>query len=173
MTIGVEEAIQQFLAIASELRAESTLTAESVLQRVIEFYRDVRIESADIESDGDMLLLQWGTIEPLLADQPVDLRNASDDDLKFDETERKYLDFTRQIFAGGDDEDADFDDSAIQLSITLAYGPATGDEPSSNQWVHQPKGLDRAIKKLRALPFAVGLWGLQPDRLVATVNYCG
>ena len=173
MTIGVEEAIQQFLAIARELRAESTLTAESVLQRVIKFYRDVRIEDADIDSDGDMLLLQWGTIEPLLADQPVDLRNASDDDLRYQETERKYLDFTRQIFAEGDDEDADFDDSAIQLSMTLAYGPATGDEPSSNQWVHEPKGIDRGIKKLREVPFVASLWGLQPDRLVATVNYCG
>jgi hypothetical protein len=172
MTISVEEAIQQFLAIAREAQAESTLTAESVVECVIRFYRDVRIAGADIESDGDMLLLQWGTIEPLLADQPADLRNASDDDLRFDETERKYLDFTRQVFAG-DEEDAEFDDSAIQLSMTLTYGPATGDEPSSNQWIHQPKGIDRGIKRLRAVPFVAGLWGLRPDRLVATVNYCG
>ncbi len=173
MTIDMEEAIQQFLAIAHELQAESPLTAGNVLERVIEFYRDVRIELANIESDGDMLLLQWGTMKPLLADQPIDLRNASDDNLRFDGTERKYLDFTRQVFAEGDDEDAEFDDSAIQLSMTLAYGPATGDESSSNQWVHQPKGIDRGIKKLRAVPFVAGLWGLQPDRLVATVDYCG
>jgi len=118
MAVDLETAIQQFLDTARDLQAASTLTAETVLQRVIQLYRDVRINGAAIDSDGDMLLLQWGSTIPLVADKPMDLRSASDEDIAFEASEQQYIDLTRQVFAAGDDEDADFDDSAVHLSTT-------------------------------------------------------
>ena len=159
MTVDLETAIQQFLDTARNLQAEPTLTADTVLQRVIQDYRDVRIDGAAIDADGDMLLLQWGATTPLLADAPMDLRNASDDDIAFDESEQQYVDFTRQVFAAGDDEDADFDESAVQLSMTLVFGPATGDEPSSNQWIENPDKIVRDIETFRNVPFVQRLLG--------------
>ena len=88
-----------------------------------------------------------------------DLRNASDDDIAFDESEQQYVDFTRQVFAAGDDEDADFDESAVQLSMTLVFGPATGDEPSSNQWIENPYKIVRDIETFRNVPFVQRLLG--------------
>ncbi len=173
MAIDLETAILRFLETARDLQVESSLTAEAVLQRVIQDYADVRIDGAAIDSDGDMLLLQWGATSPLVTENPVDLRNASDDDIAFDECERQYIDFTRQVFAAGDDEDAGFDESAVQLSITLVYDQATGGEPSSNQWIENPRRIDSVTTKFRNDPFVHGLLAAPVSRLVATVQHCG
>ena len=84
MTIDLDTTIQRFLEIAFDLQTESALTAEAVLQRVVQDYRDVRIDGASIDADGDMLLLQWGVILPLVTGNPLDMRNASDDDTAFE-----------------------------------------------------------------------------------------
>ncbi|WP_164104405.1 hypothetical protein [Candidatus Laterigemmans baculatus] len=173
MTVDLEAAIRQFINAARDLQAEPEVTAEAVLQRVIQGYRDVRIDRASLNSDGDMLLLQWGAISPLIAEGPADLRNASADDIAFEQSERQYIDFTRQVFAAAEDEDADFDDSAVQLSMTLVYGQATGDEVSSNQWIENPRRIDNAITKFRDDPFVQRLMAAPASRLVATVQHCG
>ncbi len=173
MAVGLETAIQQFLDTARELQAAATLTAETVLQRVIQLYRNVRIDGAAIDSNGDMLLLQWGCTTPLVAEKPIDLRNASDDDIAFEESEQQYIDITRQVFAAGDDEDADFDDLAVHLSINLVYGPASGNEPLADQWIGNPDAIEREIKKFRSVPFVQRLLGVKASRLVATVCHCG
>jgi hypothetical protein len=173
MTIDLETAIQRFLETARNLLTESAITAEAVLQRVVQDYCDVRIEGASIDTEGDILLLQWGAISPLVTDNPLDLRNASDAEIAFEKLERQYIDFTRQVFVAGDDEDVDFDDSAVQLSITLVYGLATGDEPSSNQWIANPRRIDSEIAKFTIYPFVQKLFATPTSRLVATVQHCG
>jgi hypothetical protein len=173
MAVDTETVIQQFLESARALQAVSSLTAEVVLQRVIQMYRDVRIEGAKIDFDGNMLLLQWGAANPLASDKPIDLRNASDNDISFEKTEQKFLDITRQIFAVGDDEVEDFDESAIQLSMTLFYGPALDDDPSSHKWIEEPNGIERGIKAFKSVPFVQQLLDIKASRLVATVDFCG
>lgn len=173
MSIDLETAIQRFLQAARDLQVESALTTEAVLRRVIQDYADVRIAGAPIDSDGDMLLLQWGATSPLVTENPVDLRNASDEDMAFEEYQRQYIDFTRQILVVGDDEATDFDESAVQLSITLVYGQATGNEPSSNQWIENPRRIDSVITQFRKDPFVHRLLAAPVSRLVATVQHCG
>lgn len=173
MPIDLETAVQQFLDTAREMQADAALTAEVVLQRVIKNYRDVRIDGAELDSDGDMLLLQWGAGSQLASDAPMDCRTAADDDAAFEDSKRQYIDFTRQVFAAGDDDDAEFDDLAVQLSLTLVYGPATGNEPSSNQWIGDLRRIDREIAKFTSDPFVQSLLATPATRLVATVQHCG
>ena len=73
----------------------------------------------------------------------------------------------------GEDEDTDFDDSAVQLSMMLVYEQATGDEPSSNCWIENPRRIDNAITKYRDDPFVRRLLTTPVSRLVASVQYCG
>ncbi|WP_339910683.1 hypothetical protein [Symmachiella dynata] len=172
MSIDVESAIQQFLRNAKALQSKSQLTAEDVLQWMAAFYRNERIEGAEVDADGDMLLLQWGIQCPPMATEPIDIRNTTEVEIRFEDFETRYIDFTRQIFAAVSD-DAEFDDSAIQLSLTLIYGPASGDEPSSNIWISEPDQLVEKISEFRQEPFVEQLLGTVATRLEATVQRCG
>lgn len=177
MTVDLETAIQQFLDFAGELQENLDLTAEVVQARMLQFYREVRVEDATFDEDRDMLLLQWGPFVPLVLNRPVDLRyvndmNEFDEQFKFEEVEQRYLDFTRQIFAPEDGE-AEFDDVAVQLSLTLTYGPASSNEPSENQWIHTPSEIEEGIAKFHCVPFVAQHFSLSPMRLTATVDYCG
>ncbi len=171
MVITLETAIQQFLDQARQLQAEPTPTAEAVLRRVIQDYRDLRIDGTLLDSDGDMLLLQWGSTFPLVTENPVDLRDTLDDNIAFEESERQYINLTRQVFVTREDDE--FDNSGIHLSISLVYGPARGDEPSSNQWIDNPEKLKSDIETFRNVPFVKELLDEMPSRIVAIAQFCG
>lgn len=161
LPIDLETAIAHFLALGRRLLETPSLTGERVLSELTAWYRDTRVEGAAVERDDDMLLFQWGAMRPLLVSVPTDLRHVTDIDLKFAEQAVRYLDFTRQVFAlnGGED----FDDSAVQMSITLGFGLADGCEPLSNTWVPTPAGIDKGKAELWGTPFAQSLLSLPPQ----------
>ena len=170
MTKNLESAVVHFLALASELQTDPSTTAESALTRIAEFYTGIRITAAEIDDDGDMLLFQWGASSPITeCETPIDLRGETD----FEEgsAEFGYLDFTRQV--NPENEDDDFDDSAIQMSVTLFYEPATGDESMDNQWICSPQELDEGIEKLRKDTFVAKVLSAKPSRIIAFVDNCG
>lgn len=171
MTIEQETAIQRFLDIARSWQSRRT-SVMGVLEEFTNFYRDTRIDGAAIEADGDMLLLQWGADSHLMLAEPADLRDMTDDDLQFDEQESRYLDFTRQVMVNNEEE-TDFDDSAIQLSITFVFEKADGNEKSGNLWIPGPKEMEAGLQKFKATPFVVELLAKKPTRMVATVGLCG
>src|SRR5579859_4798472 len=134
--INFETAIANFLTLGQRPQAAEPLTGEQVLNELTAWYRDCRIESAAIDDDADMLLLQWGATRQLIVAEPMDLRKRSDDDPVFAAQEVRYLHFTRQVFAadadvdeevewGEEDEDGEveFDDTAVQMHITLGFQP--------------------------------------------------
>ncbi len=172
MAVDQETAIQKFLDFSKRLQADPDLTAEKALNQMVEFYTDVRIEGAELDDDGYMLLLQWGAIRPLLVDQPVDLRK-SPDDVDFDDTEYTYLDITRQVLAVGDDGDPDFDESAVQLSISLFYEAPEGKVKGANLWISQPDDLTKSLAEFKAVPFVSQHLGAKISRMTATVGHCG
>ena len=173
MTVDLEAAIKQFLELAEELQVEPLLTAELVLQRLLSFYKETRVSGASLDYDGDMVLLQWGKTRAMIADTPIDLRDSSDFKITFEEKESQYLDFTRQIFAESEDEDAEFDDSAVQLGLTVIYQKANGDEPSSNLWIDTPEQINNEIKRYRENAYVQSLLDVKATKLISTVSYCG
>jgi len=69
--------------------------------------------------------------------------------------------------------DDDFDDSAVQMSITLGFDVADGDEPSSNLLVDTPEGIDRGKEDFCTIPFVHSLLRVPPRSVAITVGYCG
>ena len=187
MNVDQESAVIQFLNLARNWQSRC-LNAVEILPEFVAFYRDVRIEGAPVEADGDMLLLQWGAGRHALISEPTDMRKSDDVETRFAEEKSQYLDFTRQVFVGStegesDDEDdeepededdePDFDDAAIQMSMTLVFGPAVGDEKSGNLWIEEPQRIDQSLKKHEAMPLVRELMHDKPVRYVATVFHCG
>jgi hypothetical protein len=170
MEIDQEAAVAQFLKLARSCQ-ERNLTAAEVVREFTTFYRDIRIAGAAVNEDADMLLFQWGAGQHLLLTEPRDLRESDDGELQFDPADLLFLDFTRQVFTG-DDED-DFDDLAIQMGLTLVYGPANPKTESGNLWIRPPKRIDWDLKKHAAQPLVAELLNAAPTRYVATVGNCG
>ncbi len=92
--------------------------------------------------------------------------------MTFADQKLRYLDFTRQVFAAGDDEDADFDDAAVQMSITLGFEPADGSEPNSNHWVHTPGDIDAGKREFLDVPFVKTLVRVPTRTIAITVGHC-
>jgi len=165
--------IAEFLALGRRLQASKPLTGQRVLDELTAWYRDIRVNGASLDEDADMLLLQWGATQPLLVAEPTDLRGFGDDELKFSDQELKYLGFTRQVFAADEDEDAEFDDAAVQMSITLGFAPADGSEAGSNQWINTPDDIEGGKREFLAVPFVQSLIGVPARSVAITVGHCG
>lgn len=172
-TRDFEESIKEFLALGRELRKATPLTAENALNELIEWYKTRRIHGASLERDDDMLLLQWGAQQPLTVSEPTDLRRLSDSDITFAETSYRYVDVTRQVFPSNGDDTVEFDDVAVQMSITLFYEPSQGNEPSDNMWITTPNSIETNLEEFRAVPFIKELLNASVHRSVITVGHCG
>lgn len=170
--VDFETAIADFLAMGQRLQAEGPLNGERALEALATWYQETRVEGAALDEDADMLLLQWGATRPLVLSGPADLREVGDTDLRFVERDLQYLDFTRQVFAAVDDEEA-FDDAAVQMSITLGFSPADGSEPGANRWIATPGDLEAARREFLGVPFVKERIAL-PARVIAiSVGPCG
>lgn len=93
------------------------LRPEAGVAAMISFYKNERADDCDIDSDGDMLLFQWGTYD-------------------WGEGEHFEFDITRQfIGASGEDEEI------WQLSLTFKFPPdkSLQELADGNRWCH---GLD-------------------------------
>ena len=96
---------------------------------MLSFYRSSRVRGCDLESDGDMLLFQWGTHD-------------------WGHGEHFEIDITRQL--AWDDRGwlqralrREADPEIWQLSLTYGFEPADGLSAfgSGNRWCHSPAEL--------------------------------
>jgi hypothetical protein len=145
---NIEEAVSRFLEIGRNIKESNPITGRVVLERVLRWYREVRIAGTDFDEDDDMLLLQWGSLNPLLLSEPTDMRHRAGEKWQFSQEPHRYIDFTRQVCPASDNDDEEFDDVAVQMSITLAFEPADGSEPSGNTWISTPDAIDDGTKAL-------------------------
>jgi hypothetical protein len=168
-----EEVVQAFEKLAKPFVGAGSLDPRTMLEQFIQFYRDVRISGASLDEDGDMLLLEWGTAQPHLLDRFTDLRTRNPNRLKFDRTTYQWLGLTRQVFASGGDEEAEFDDGAITLSLFLFFERATADQEASNLWIHGPNNISAALKKFTAAGYVKRLLSSRTSRVNAFVSAIG
>jgi hypothetical protein len=171
--VDLETSVSDFLTLGRKLFSFQPLTGEYVLGELIAWYKDSRIIGAPLDKDTDMLLLQWGKIRPLDLIEPTDLRTVSDDNIQFMEGKYQYLNFTRQVFANNEKKSLEFDDTAVQMSITLCYEPSTGSEPNSNLWIGMPSEIESTLAKYRATPFIGILLAIPAQQAIITVDHCG
>lgn len=180
-TDDLETSISDFLALGKQLLTSSTLTGDHVLRELLDWYKKNRVLGASVDENADMVLLQWGAEEPRNLTEPVDLRTTEPVDFHTVDEETlfspglkyQYLDFTRQVFANNEEKSLDFDDVALQMSITLYFQPATGREPNSNLWIQIPTKIEQADAKFRETPFVAMLLNRPAWRATCKVENCG
>ena len=173
MEAELETAVGQFLELARSYQ-ERNVTASEILQDVADAFRNMRIAGADLDDDGDMLLLEWGSGQQFVLDRPTDLRHSDEVDLESDEA--LYLAFTRQIsIVDEDNEDEEFDDEAIQMRLICVYKSESGDKDVSdgNLWITEPRRLERDLKKFASQRFVSQRIDQPWSRLIAYVDHCG
>jgi hypothetical protein len=171
-TVDLEAATLDFLSVGRRLQAMASPTWHDVLAGYSRPYRDERISGADLNQDGDMLLLQWGVITPLDVAEPTDIRGFADTDLRFASAQFRYLNLTRQVNVATGDED-EFDDSAVQMSVSLLYEQVDGREPGGNLWIAAPQEVDERLREFEAVPFVAARLSRPAARVVVTVGHCG
>jgi hypothetical protein len=172
-TIDLEGAISEFLAWGERLHSSQPVTGQQVLAEMIDWYRDTRIQDAPVDLGEDMLLFQWGTYNRFDLSAPTDLRSLSDDEIDFLEEERVYLDFTRQVSPVGDGDELEFDDVAVQMSISLYFQLADGSEPHANLWIYDTEDLEEKLAAFKSIPFVQSYLTTPSQILTIWVGGCG
>jgi hypothetical protein len=116
LTADAESEFRRF-ADARGLAIEHLDAAEAAVL-ICDWYSTTRVDGVSLDSDGDMLLFQWGTY------------SWNDDKFSYD--------FTRQFII-----DADTDDEALwRLSLTLLFDDDADEVGSGNRWCQRPNELD-------------------------------
>jgi hypothetical protein len=171
--IDLETSIKDFLALGRQLQSLQPLTSENVLGELFAWYREYRITGTSLVEDEDMLLLQWGVTSPLDILEPTDLRGIGDEEIKYSNSRFQYLNFTRQVFPSGGNKDVEFDEVAIQMSITLCYGSTVEKENSDGLWIETPTDLEYGEERFRSIPFVNMLMKTPVSRVEIIAEHCG
>jgi len=171
--VELEDAVAEFLALGERLLASASPTGREAFEALASWYRQTRVEGAPLEAGADMLLVQWGASRPPVVEGPTDLREVRDGDLRFGDEEVVFLDIARQVFPVGDDDDDDFDEAAVQMSVLLGFARAEGGEPDANHWITTPDEVDEARRQLREVPLVASLLDAPARGASVTVGHCG
>jgi len=172
-TIDLETSINDFLKLGQQLQSLQPLTGENVLSELFAWYRENRITGTSLIKNGDMLLLQWGVTRPLDIFKSTDLRGIGDEKIQFSSSRFQYLNFTRQVVADFGDKDVEFDDVAIQMSITLCYGSTEEKENSDDIWIETPNDVESGEEKFRSTSFVNLLMKTPVSRVEIIAQHCG
>jgi len=114
-----------------------------------------------------------GSVTPADRAGPYRFAGAGDGKFKFTNGKVQYLDFTRQVFPSAGDDDAEFDDEAVQMSITLGFGPARGDEEGANRWISTPEEIESGKAEFLEVQFVKSLLDVPAKSLSVTVGLIG
>jgi hypothetical protein len=101
----------------------TTFDAKSLVDLMFDFYTGTRITDADLDEDGDMLLVEWGTYDWGTGDRPSFQYSV-----------------TRQIITSADDID---DQEMLQLRTVVHYAPSPQTEllGSGSRWCPRPDAV--------------------------------
>jgi hypothetical protein len=173
--VSQEEAIHLFRDMVKPSLDALPGKVDRILEDFVKFYQETRVEGADLDADGDMLLLEWGSNCPHLIKKFVDFRENGGDEVDFAEDEFQWLGLTRQIFEGSDDPEAEFDDEAVGLCIFIYFKKATDadDEAGDNLWVNAPDQLAARLKEFKQNPYVASLLKSKPTKITAFVSSIG
>ncbi len=138
------------------IETELALTIPEVVDTfrlVLRLYEEHRIVNTSVESDGDMLLFQWGT---------------------YDWGNGRYfnVDLTRQVMEDLEDPD-DQADSMQQLSVALKFFPSaeTVMLNSGDRWCHSPDELPAFKKFIENSAAFAWAKGKKPDSVEVLLTY--
>jgi hypothetical protein len=169
-TVKLNNLIEEFFSLGRELQDNPSLNGELALHKITSWYKEVRLYNSFLVECSDMVLLEWGNSQYLDINEPTDLHLVSK--LNYTKSKFEYLGFVRQLFSVQNEEQIDFEDVAIHLSIRLHYGPMVEKE-LSHLWIDTPDNVDEKVKDFKANPFVKKLINAQPSKVNIVVEPCG
>ena len=116
-----EAVVERFLEMGNRWCSDRTRPAKAYLNEFTAFHRGVKVLETDPEGQDDLLELTFGTDGPVIADQPLDARNLTDDEVEFAEDDELCFMFERRVFPSLKD-DADPDDDNVAMRVYLSFG---------------------------------------------------
>ena len=122
----------------------ASMGAREAVDRMLEFYRDVRAENCVTDEEGDMLLCQWGLYD-------------------WGGGASFQFNLTRQFIEPGDEDN----EGMSQLSLTLHYAPTDVLLALSNGdlWCESPAGLAEYEQSIRAGDAFLAVTPLKPVKV--------
>lgn len=146
--LDLEIAFHRYLdSHGSTLGNLDVATAIAVMTK---FYTDHRVTDVDLDSDGDMLLFQWG--------------------IHGGDQQESLYDITRQVIT--DDGD---DDNIRQLSLTLRYPltPNSRTIENGNLWCPHPEQAPSFLSLVAHHPATTHVATSPPHRTQVTFDHAG
>jgi len=173
VSIDLENAISEFLERSSRL-FESPFSAHEIFEELAVLYATQRIDGAQLEYNGDMILVEWGQVQKVetLPSGPIDDRkyDPNGGTTRFSDDKFPSICFTRQVHVSGEDED-DFDGNAIGMFIRMYFEP--GDLERGNHWVDMPDKAVEFQSVLKRKDDLNGLWKTPTASILASVHTIG
>ncbi|QDT33125.1 hypothetical protein [Thalassoglobus polymorphus] len=140
-------------------KAHPSADAKVLIEDFVHNYREVRIPGA-----RDSLMLEWGSIRPLLLDGFTDLRQHGRP--MWGNSEQRWIGVTRQIDSGREDDNT-------ALCAFFYFGTATGDEQSGTIEFVGVDTIDRELQRFYKAPFVADLLSKQAERISVFASEVG
>lgn len=149
-------AFRQYLEAAG-LTAED-LDAQAAVTAMLGFYADERATDVDLDTDGDMLLFQWGTYGWHQGPGPA---------FEYNITRQLAIELDDDLWADDDeDEDEDLGEGIWQLRLTVYFRPDEENARlrSGDRWLERPADLADFASWIAGLPATAYCAGRRPLR---------
>lgn len=172
-SIDLESSISDYLNRSKRL-FETPFTAQDIFEDFAELYIKQRIDGALLDSDGDMILVEWGQMkkrEPCDSG-PIDHRqyNGGSRKIQWSGDKFPYIGMTRQVHISTEDPD-DFDGNAIAMYMTMHFEP--GDFESGNHWIDVPNSVVEFQSLLNRKGDLNHFWKIPTTTIMAGIDTVG
>lgn len=170
-TVSLEEAVQRFRELCLPFLKSPAPPSADLLAGFFDFYCSTRVEGAELEEEGDMVLLEWGANCPHLIKNFVDFRDL-DEEVDFEEQEYEWIGLTRQLTV---EEGEEQEEEMLGLCLFLYFGPAhdTDDELGGSLWIPTPQVVRTKLTEWKKTPYIHRLLKLRPSKITAFVSSVG
>ncbi len=122
--MGKTESLKQFLLfLGTDISGLNNLSLDFCIDKMINFYQNVRFQDCEFENDGDMIILEWG--------------NYSWNNGLYS------INITRQLIDGNLE-----DDNILQLKLSFLYNLNLDDANGSTDWCFNLATLDKFRKEI-------------------------
>ncbi len=171
-TVSLEEAVERFRELCLPVLKNPATPVTDLLANFFDFYCTTRVEGAELEEEGDMVLLEWGANCPHLIKNFVDFRDLEDEEVDFDEDEYEWIGLTRQITI---EEGEEQEEETLGLCLFLYFGRARDEEEElgGSLWIPTPEALRTRLMEWKKNPYVHRLLRQRPSKITAFVSSVG
>ena len=151
MNVSLSTAIAEFRTLAQKLQARPPLPPRALLDHVIRFYADVRVD-CDHENNPDALdelVLARGAMPVYeCCDRLIDLRDPHADsaDITWERDSRQYIWLLRHLVTAEESGDRALYETSVQLCVELYFFPEPYKKAFVIERLDEPSDVQAGVK---------------------------